>query len=178
MNYNVKPVSATKKAIAELQNRVQAVIIGGDTTTPADLTGVVSQRLEPFLFSVLAFPTAGGPPVNKTASCSMNSKVGTITAITLSGSDPVQITDAAHGLVDGDVIRGIAGIVGTVELNGTDWVIDKVDDDNFTLRGSDSANYTAYTSDGTYSGPQRTLEFTEDLTAYTLVVEVFTQPEG
>lgn len=177
MNYQVQPAGNTKTAIAELQGRAQTVIVGGDTTTPADLTGIVSQRLEPFLFSVLASLTAGGPPVDKTASCSMASKVGVITAITLTDNDPVQITNVAHGLVDNDVIRGISGVVGTVELNDTGWVVDKVDDDNFTLRGSDSANYTAYTSDGAYNGPQRTLEFTEDLTSYTLIVEVYMQPE-
>lgn len=60
----------------------------------------------------------------------MGSKYGTITAITLTDNDPVLITDADHGLVTGDVIRDIAGVVGT-----------------------------------------------EDLTTYTLMVEVYMQPE-
>ena len=177
MNYPVKPTGHTKQAIAELQGRKQVVLVGGDATTPAVLPGIVSQRLEPLLFSVIAFLTAGGPPVDKTANCTMGSKVGAITAITLTDSAPVLLTQVAHGLATGDVIRDIAGIVGTVELNETDWVIDKVDADTFTLRGSDSSEYTAYTSGGTFNGPQRTLEFDADLTSYTLVAEVFMQPE-
>jgi hypothetical protein len=177
VNYPVNPAGTSKTAIAELQGRKQVVLVGGDATTPAVLPGIVSQRLEPLLFSSIAFLTAGGPPIDKTTNCTMGSKVGTITAITLTDSDPVLLTQVAHGLVTEDVIRDIAGIVGTVELNGTNWVIAKVDADTFTLRGSDSSAYTAYTSGGTFSGPQRTLEFDADLTDYTLVTEVFMQPE-
>jgi len=178
MNYTVQPAGNTKLAIAELQGRKQVVVVGGDTTTPADLTGIVSQRLEPSLFSVIAFLTAGGPPVDKTANCVMGSKTGAITLIIITGSAPVTLmTLGPHGLVTGDVIRDIAGIVGTVELNGTDWVIDRVDDLTFTLRGSDSSGYTAYTSGGTFNGPQRTLEFDADLTSYTLLIDLNMQPE-
>lgn len=73
-----------------------------------------------------------------------------ITGITLSGSDPVQITIIAHGLSTGR--QGVfSSVVGTTELNDNTYKITKVDANNFTLQGTDSSNFTAWTSGGTFA---------------------------
>lgn len=71
-----------------------------------------------------------------------------ITAITLTGTDPVAIESTTHGLTTGDTVL-IAGVVGTTELNDNRYVVTVVDADNITLDSTDSSNFTAYTSDGT-----------------------------
>lgn len=74
---------------------------------------------------------------------------GSITNVTLSGTDPVQITSTAHGLTSGMTVT-ITGVVGTTELNGNSYVVTIVDADNFTLNGTDSSNFSAYVSGGTW----------------------------
>lgn len=72
-----------------------------------------------------------------------------ISAITLSGTDPVKITTStAHGLTNGQPVW-IDGVVGTTELNDGVFVITKVDDTNFTLNSTNSSSFTAYISGGT-----------------------------
>lgn len=180
MNNTISPVSQTKRAIAELQGLRHVVVTGGDTTTPAVLAGVVSNNIDPLLFSVVAIDgdaaALADSVVDITSNCTLSSKSQVITAITLATTDPVEITSTAHGLATGQTIRNIAAIVGTVELNGTSWVVDVVDADNYTLRGSNSANYTAYTSGGTYAAPQRTIEFDADFKACRLMVWLYMQP--
>jgi len=70
-----------------------------------------------------------------------------ISGVTLADNDPVEVTATAHGLLSGDRCY-ISGVVGTVELNSNWYSITKVDANTFTLDGTDSADFTAYTSDG------------------------------
>lgn len=69
-----------------------------------------------------------------------------ITVITK--ANPCKITAAAHNLTTGDGVF-IEGVGGMIELNNLQFVITKVDSDNFTLDGIDSRDYTTYTSGGT-----------------------------
>lgn len=74
-----------------------------------------------------------------------------ISSITLNGNDPVQVdTSASHFLVTGDTVA-FADVGGTTELNGNTYTVTRVDADTITLDGTDSANFTAYTSGGTVS---------------------------
>jgi hypothetical protein len=68
-----------------------------------------------------------------------------ITAIT--AANPPVVTDATHGLSDGDVIQ-ISGVVGMTELNGGTYVIEVVDVDTYKLIGVNATGYGAYTSGG------------------------------
>ncbi len=75
----------------------------------------------------------------------------TITAVTLSGTNPVQITATAHGFVTGDLVRiyGIGGATPIVPALDADYTITRTDADQFTLDGTDSSDYTGtYTSGG------------------------------
>jgi hypothetical protein len=84
------------------------------------------------------------------AKASSTDTTNAITGITLSGTDPVQITIVAHGLTTGR--QGVfSSVGGTTELNDNTYKITKVDADNFTLQGTDSSNFTAWTSGGTFS---------------------------
>lgn len=75
-----------------------------------------------------------------------NTTATNITAATQ--ADPCNVTAAAHGLTTGDRVF-IKSVVGMTEINNLQFVITKVDADNFTLDGIDSSGYTAYTSSGT-----------------------------
>lgn len=64
-------------------------------------------------------------------------------------TDPVKITDVAHGLSDGDVVTIITTTSGDRELTGAVSEIRVVDVDNFFLVGVDGTGHTA-TQAGTY----------------------------
>lgn len=70
-----------------------------------------------------------------------------ITGITLTGTDPVSILAVGHGFVSGNTVE-FRGVGGTVELNNKTFVITRTNADNFTLNGTDSSEYTAWTSAG------------------------------
>ena len=70
-----------------------------------------------------------------------------ITGITQ--ANPAVVTDAGHGLEDGDVIE-ISGVVGMTEVNGGRFIVDVLSSSTFSLRGVDSSGYGAYVSGGTY----------------------------
>jgi len=72
---------------------------------------------------------------------------GDITAAT--AANPVEITDAGHGLVDGDVIS-IFGVVGMTELNGRRFTINQTASNTFELIGINGSGYTAYSSGGVW----------------------------
>lgn len=73
-----------------------------------------------------------------------------VTGITLSSTDPVSITIVAHGLTTGR--QGVfSSVGGTTELNDNTYKITKVDANTFTLQGTDSSDFTAWTSAGTFS---------------------------
>jgi len=72
-----------------------------------------------------------------------------ITGVTLSGTDPVQLTIVAHGLATGR--QGVpSDLAGSTELNDNTYKITNVDADNFTLQGTDSSDFSAWTSGGTF----------------------------
>ena len=79
----------------------------------------------------------------------LTSTSGNITAVTLVGTDPVVITSASHALAVGYKVT-ISGVVGATELNGNTYTISVVTADTFTLNGTDSSLFTAYTSGGSW----------------------------
>jgi len=73
----------------------------------------------------------------------------TVDAITLTDTDPVAITTAAdHGLTSGDRVY-ITSVGGTVELNNKWYSVTVVDGDDLTLDGTDSSQFTTFTTGGT-----------------------------
>jgi len=73
--------------------------------------------------------------------------VGDIEGITLTSTDPVSVKITAHGLASGrQVIFDSVG--GTTELEDNTYKITVTDVDNFTLIGTDSSDFTAWTSGG------------------------------
>lgn len=71
-----------------------------------------------------------------------------IEGITLSGTDPVALTLTGHGFETGDKVAVVGDIVGTVELEGWVGFVTDAGADSVTLQGTDSSDYTAYTSGG------------------------------
>lgn len=74
------------------------------------------------------------------------SLTATITAAT--PADPVEITAAAHGFIDGDLVT-IAGVVGMTEINDREFRVTNAATNTFDLAGEDGTGHTAYTSGGT-----------------------------
>lgn len=71
-----------------------------------------------------------------------------ISAITLSGTDPVVVTSNSHGLSNGDEVK-FRNVGGTTELNGNSYTLANVTTNTFELSGTNSSLFTAYTSGGT-----------------------------
>lgn len=72
-----------------------------------------------------------------------------IDGATLNGTDPVIIsTDGAHSYTTGNTVK-FQDVTGTTELNGNEYVITKVDADDFSLDGTDSSDFTAWDDAGT-----------------------------
>lgn len=71
-----------------------------------------------------------------------------IEGITLSGTDPVAVTLTGHAFETGDKVAVVGDIVGTVELEGWTGFVTDTDANTVTLQGTDSSEYTAYTSGG------------------------------
>ncbi len=78
---------------------------------------------------------------------SSTTSVGDIEGITLSSTNPVSIQITAHGLTTGRQILPTS-ISGTTELNDNIYKVTVTDVNNFTLDGTDSSNFSAYTSGG------------------------------
>ena len=90
-----------------------------------------------------------------------------ITAITLTGTDPVKITtNIAHELETGRQITPV-NIEGTIELNNNTYTITKVSDTEFTLDGTNSSLFTAYISGGEISAWAEELDNWELMTEST-----------
>ena len=89
-----------------------------------------------------------GSQIQVSVSFDADSPAPAITGITQ--ANPAVVTDAGHGLSDGDVII-ISGVVGMTELNGKTFIIEEVTSSTFKLLGVDSTGYGAYVSGGTYS---------------------------
>ncbi len=64
-------------------------------------------------------------------------------------ADPVVITSANHGLLDGQKIS-ITGVGGMVELNDREFIVVGLTADTFELVGEDGTGHTAYSSGGTW----------------------------
>lgn len=87
------------------------------------------------------------------------SSTGNITNVVLVGATPVRIISVNHGLITGDVVL-IENVGGTVELNGNTYTITRINASAFDLQGTDSSNFSAFTSIGTWTTTNRTFEFT------------------
>lgn len=103
-------------------------------------------------------PTLDAPRVTSLSLAdSSMATAGVITGATQ--TNPVRITDVAHGLSTGIKFQ-IDNVVGMTELNGQQFFITVIDDDTLDLDGIDGTAYTAYISGGTWD---RILnEFPED----------------
>jgi hypothetical protein len=66
----------------------------------------------------------------------------------ISNANPAVVTDTAHGIADGAVVK-ITGVVGMEEINDQVAVVEVVDANSYRLIGVDSLNYGLYTSGGT-----------------------------
>lgn len=73
---------------------------------------------------------------------------GTITGATQ--ANPAQITSVDHNLRNGSIIV-ISSVAGMTQLNGNSYTITVVNANNFTLNGTDSSAFGAYTSGGTWT---------------------------
>lgn len=69
----------------------------------------------------------------------------TIASITLSSTSPVRIHLHTHGYTTGNTVR-FTSMVGTVELDEKEYIVTYVDADNFDLYGTDSSDFSAFTS--------------------------------
>lgn len=140
---------------------------------------VVGLKADHDIFSIIAYDgdgTAAVSVIDVTALAGITPAVIPITAITLVTATPVKITSASHGLVTGDWV-GIDGVVGgTVELIGKSYSVTKVDANNFTLNGTYSDNFTAWTSGGSIQTKRGRLYVEEELAAYRLVADFFAAP--
>lgn len=70
--------------------------------------------------------------------------------LTITGASqefPCVVNCADHGLLSGDKVL-LDSIAGMTELNGRVFVVDRLSDDTFALRGVDARRYTEYTSGG------------------------------
>jgi hypothetical protein len=65
----------------------------------------------------------------------------------ISNANPAVVTDTAHAIIDGSVVR-IAGVVGMEEVNDQIAVVEVVDANSYRLLGIDSTNYGTYASGG------------------------------
>lgn len=72
-----------------------------------------------------------------------------VDGVTLSGSNEVQIDATGHSVLAGEVV-GFYGVGGTTELNGNIYTVSTVDTNDFTLQGTSAADFTAFTSGGTF----------------------------
>ncbi len=82
------------------------------------------------------------------------SAIGAITGAT--AANPVVITDAAHGLSDGDTVR-LTQLGGMIELNNRRFRVNNAATNTFELQDAetrtdiDGSNFTAYTSGGQWN---------------------------
>jgi len=72
-----------------------------------------------------------------------------VSNVTLTGTDEVLITTATPHELDNGQYCSFTGVGGTTELNSDSYTVRVVDDTNLYLVGTDSSNFTAYTSGGT-----------------------------
>lgn len=85
-----------------------------------------------------------------------------IESIALVGSAVVSVTITAHRFVTGDVVF-FRDVGGTTELNTNTYTITSTGLNTFTLDGTDSTNFTAFTSIGTASKLEASLVDTDAL---------------
>ena len=113
------------------------------TKSPNAVTGGTDYPMADFRLGIPAPATA--PSAQLAAA-----KTGTVTGITLTSGFPVKITSTAHSLYTGYKVT-FASVGGTTELNGNQYTITRVDANTFTLDNTDGANFTAWTSGGTWT---------------------------
>jgi hypothetical protein len=81
----------------------------------------------------------------------------------ISTASPGNVEAVAHGFLTDYTVK-IDDVVGMTEVNDRIFQITKVDADNFTLNGIDTAQYTAYTSGGTVVRLEALSEYSDGYT--------------
>jgi hypothetical protein len=124
----------------------------------SDYRFAMQENAEPFLLPEKAFTTLENAYVRNGKVRKRNGYTefgkfpnieANISAITQ--ANPCQVTSLlAHGLTTGDSIL-LSGIVGMLELNGSEYIVTVIDPTTFTLDDVDSTAFTAYISGGVIS---------------------------
>lgn len=115
----------------DFAQNADVMVITHASFTPKSLTRVSANS---FVLADYKFTDTGGSP--------FDARTVTITGATQ--ANPCVVTSAAHKLRSGDRVA-ISGVVGMTELNGNSYTITKESDNTFSLKGTDSTAYTAYT---------------------------------
>lgn len=91
----------------------------------------------------LGIPAPTSQPI-----CTPGTNTGTM--INATQTDPVVVESTAHGRSTGDtlLIGAVTPVVGMTELNGNEYTITVVDDDNFELNDTDGTAFGVYASGG------------------------------
>ena len=169
--------SKVHDAIAELQAIKRSVVVGGSSTVDVVLPGVTANAT---LLSVVGIDGDNAVLADSvkdvTDQCSIAPVETAITGITLTAGLPVQVLAVGHGFVSGQYAQFGGTVVGTDTLNNKGFLVDVVDADNVTLRGTNGSNYTAWTSGGTLISQRASLSMGLDLTTYMLLVDTYNEP--
>lgn len=98
----------------------------------------------------LSEPTINTGPfrtINSDRSLSITPSFSSYTITGITQANPGVVTSAAHGFVNGAIVR-ITGVVGMTEVNNLSFTVANATTNTFELLGVDSTRYTAYSSGG------------------------------
>ena len=73
-----------------------------------------------------------------------------VSCINITQTNPASVNASSHGLTSGDIVS-IYSVQGMEEVNGDNYTVTVVDENNFTLNGIDATGFTAYTTGGQVS---------------------------
>jgi Flp pilus assembly protein TadG len=109
---------------------------------------VVKDNQTPFYTKVAIVPYSMGVNVGAYADQVRGPLPGPKTITGATKANPVVITAAGHGFINGDKVS-ITGVNGMTNLNGKIFTVTEKTTDTFKLSGVDGRNYTSYASGGT-----------------------------
>lgn len=179
MKNKVFPAGSTDMAIAELQSLHRKIVSGATANTAIPVEGMNANAS---LFSVIGFDgDAAGladQVVDVTAATTIAPVSKSIGGITLVAGATVKVTITGHGLASGSYVKFSNTVGGTTQLRNKGFIVDVVDANTLSLRGTLSGKYTAYTTGGVVFYSTGALKCTVDTAAYRLMVDFFNTPEA